>query len=96
MIVFLAKWGAKLFGNDLPVTKGTSRVDECPFTRDHPTIQQFMGESLQDRKDMREYLDDINHKVIAVGINVSEMKGKLDLLLQGARVRWNSGIIPKE
>jgi hypothetical protein len=90
MIVFLAKWGAKLFGG-IPINK-VNQVDDCPFTKDHPTIQQFMGESLQDRHDMRGFLEDINAKVGTVGSDVSEMKGQLNLLLRGARVRWNGAM----
>jgi hypothetical protein len=33
---------------------------------------------------------------VGIGSNTAEMKGKLDLLLQGARVRWNAGLIPTE
>ena len=89
MILTIAKWGRKLFGLEEP-----TRI--CPFAQDHPRFQQFMGESLKDRANMREFLEDINGKVNGISSNTMEMKGKLDLLLQGARVRWNSGLIPPD
>ena len=94
MILLLAKWGKKIFGVDSGTP--TTEYQPCPFAGDHPTLQKFMGESLKDREDMRGFLEDINSDVKQVSKNVGEMKGKLDLLLQGARVRWNSGLIPPE
>jgi hypothetical protein len=87
MILAIARWGRKLFG-----LEETAKI--CPFAQDHPTFQKFMGESIADRKNMRDFLEDINGKVNVVGSDTREMKGKLDLLLQGARVRWNNGLIP--
>lgn len=89
MILTIAKWGRKIFGLEEPPRS-------CPFAQDHPKFQQFMGESLEDRRNMRNFLEDINKKVNGVGSDTREMKGKLDLLLQGARVRWNNGLIPPE
>ena len=105
MILLLAKWGKKIFGGDallvgpqgaqgIPGVPGT--LSPCPFAGDHPTLQAFMGESLADRQDMRKFLEDINGKVNTMNSGVSKMEGKLDLLLQGARVRWNSNLIPPD
>lgn len=93
MITLLAKYGRKLLGieGEAVVVK-----EECPYAKDHPELQKFMGESKADRADLRDFLEDIDEKIDTTGRNVAEMKGKLDLLLQGARVRWNSGIIPPE
>lgn len=90
MIVFLAKWGSKIFGTPVAAEK----VDDCPYAKDHPALQKFMGESTRDRSDMRDFLEDINGKVERAGLTISKIEGKLDLLLQGARVRWN-GDMPK-
>ena len=92
MIVILSKWGNKLFGGK----KEFSEAPTCPYANDHPKLQEFMGASLQDRADMRAFLQDINGKVQGVSADTQAMRGKLDLLLQGARVRWNSGLIPPD
>lgn len=93
MILAIAKWGRKFFAGEKG-DRGDVGPSACPFAQDHPKLQEFMGESLRDRREMRSFLEDINGKVGYVSGNVFEMKGKLDLLLQGARVRWNSGLIP--
>ena len=98
MILGIAKWGRKVFLGDKGEQgeqgdKGpTGNRVSCPFAGDHPKLQEFMGESLQDRKDMRGFLEDINRRVGKVDNGVYEMKGKLDLLLKGARVRWNGAL----
>ena len=89
MILLLAKWGKKILGGDVPVAA-------CPYAPDHPKFQEFMGASEQDRKDMKGFLTDINNKVTAGNIEVAKMGTKLDLLLTGARLRWNQGLIPDD
>ena len=89
MILLLAKWGKKILGGDVPVAA-------CPYAPDHPKFQEFMGASEQDRKDMKGFLTEINGKVEKIAIRQGETVGKLDLLLQGARVRWNAGLIPDD
>jgi hypothetical protein len=89
MVLGLAKWGKKFIREE-------TAMESCPFSSDHPKLQEFMGESLRDRKNLRNFLEDINGKVNGVSLNIGEMKGKLDLLLQGARVRWNAGLIPPD
>ncbi len=88
MIVLLAKWGKKIFA--------INETTNCPYAADHPELQKFMGESLQDRREMRNFLEDINQKVQVDSKVTARMEGKLDLLLQGARVRWNAGLIPPD
>lgn len=95
MILALSKWGRRILQGERG-EPGMPGATTCPFAGDHPKLQEFMGESLQDRKNMRGFLEDINHKVNGVGADIGSIKGKLDLLLQGARVRWNSGLIPQE
>ena len=90
MILLLAKWGKKFFGGE------AGPNSPCPYASDHPKFQEFMGESAQDRKDMKGFLEAINGKVEKVSIRQGEVVGKLDLLLQGARVRWNQGLIPDD
>jgi hypothetical protein len=100
MILSIAKWGRRLIVGDKGEQgdrgdrgfQGSPGNTACPFAGDHPKLQEFMGETLQDRKNMRGFLDDINRKVGSVDGNVSEMKGQLDLLLRGARVRWNGAL----
>lgn len=92
MVVFLVKWGCKIFGG----SKSVSNSVDCPYAGDHPKLQEFMGASMQDRKDMREFLSDINGKVNGVSMNIGNIEGKLDMLLKGARVRWNAGLIPPD
>ena len=91
MIIGLAKWGRKIFTGEQPIEPAG-----CPYASEHPKLQEFMGASLQDRKDMRGFLEDINGKVGKVDVSIAKMEGKLDLLLQGARVRWNTGLIPPD
>jgi hypothetical protein len=91
VIIVLARWGRKVLGiGDSDSTK------VCPYAADHPKIQEFMGESTRDRVDLREFLGDMNGKMSGIGSSVSRMEGMLDILLRGARVRWNSGLIPPE
>jgi hypothetical protein len=71
---------------------GITGKGECPFAVDHPRLQEFMGESLQDRKDMRGFLNDINNQVNTVNENVLLMKAKLELIWKGAKVRWNGAL----
>lgn len=93
IILLLAKWGEKFFG----IKKSEpGQTAPCPYAMDHPRFQEFMGESTQDRKDMKGFLEAINGKVEKVSIEQGQVVGKLDLLLQGARVRWNSGLIPED
>lgn len=69
---------------DLKRLQSTSEVE----------IKAFIAASAQDREEMRNFREDIYVKVNGLATVTSKMEGKLDLLLQGARVRWNSGIIP--
>ena len=94
MILLLAKWGDKLFGKKNGGEPPT--MLPCPYAADHPRISEFMGDSNRDRQDMKEFLRAINDKVEKVGIEQGKVVGKLDLLLQGARVRWNAGLIPDD
>jgi hypothetical protein len=89
MIITLARWGKKLLGID-------RAGSICPYVSDHPKLQEFMGQSHQDRKDLRDFLEDINDKVVKDGQITARMEGKLDVLLQGARVRWNGAMPTKD
>ena len=96
MILLLAKWGTRFFGGKVHTESIGLIAPTCPYASDHPKLQEFMGASLQDRADMRSFLQDINNKVQGVSADTQAMRGKLDLLLLGARVRWNSGLIPPD
>lgn len=92
MILVLAKWGHKIF-----FTERNHSLEEetplhsipCKYAKDQSMIKKYMEDQDRERKDMWQFLGNINNTQL-------EMKGKLDLLLQGARVRWNQGLIPPE
>lgn len=89
MIIFLAKWGKKLFGGEQGETgeRGARGLSSCPYQSDHPRVNEFITSSEEDRHNVWVKLGDISN-------SVARMDGKLELLLRGARVRWNNGLIP--
>jgi hypothetical protein len=100
MITYLATWGRKLFSGEKgdPGDQG-SRGDRgdtgaagkpaCPFEADHPAMLKFMGESTQDRRDMREFIKSVDVKVEMIGETVIRSDEKLKLILKKAKIVWN-------
>lgn len=89
LTLFLAKWGRKFFAGEKgdPGPQGPRGYPACPYKDDHPMVKKFMESSERERGEMWEKLAEISK-------TVAKMDGKLEMLLAGARVRWNSGLIP--
>jgi hypothetical protein len=93
IIMGLAKWGKKFFAGDKgdKGDTGAQGTPSCPYASDHPLMLKFMGESTQDRHDMREFIKAVDGKVEGTSKIVNRVDAKMDLILKSARIKWNGG-----
>ena len=87
--LLFARLGNWAFGKKKDNAQDESTILPCPYANDHPVVHDFMDESRADRRKMWEFLGTIRDTQM-------EMRGQLGMLVKGARIRWNQGLIPPD
>jgi hypothetical protein len=70
---------------------GRQGVSSCPYASEHPKLLAFMGESTQDRRDLRQDVQVLFGKVDETSKVVIKCDAKLDLILKSAKIKFNGG-----